>query len=185
MLDFAYELKIPKERVAVLIGKEGKIKSQIEIQSQTRLLIDSVEGDVRIRGSDPIRLFSCREIVRAIGRGFNPEAALQLLKQDVTLEVISIDSYASNQSQFERLRGRVIGEGGKARRVLEELTGVSISVYGKTVSLLGDYEGMVIARRAIDSLLNGSRHATVYSWLERQRRQMKSRRITDSANSFK
>ena len=30
MAEFAYQVKIPKERVAVLIGKKGEVKKQIE-----------------------------------------------------------------------------------------------------------------------------------------------------------
>ena len=74
--EFSYELKIPKERVAVLIGKKGEIKKQIEQATNTKLKIDSKEGDVEISGEDALKLYATREIIRAIGRGFNPEIAM-------------------------------------------------------------------------------------------------------------
>jgi ribosomal RNA assembly protein len=174
-MDYAYELKIPRERVAVLIGKSGKTKSDLEKATKTKLDIDSVEGEIKISGNDPLQLFTCREIVRAIARGFNPESAMKLLKQDMALEIMGVEQYAG-EKDLGRIRGRVIGEGGKARRIIEELTECNVSVYGKTVSIIGDFEGMNIARRAIESLLGGSQHATVYKWLERQRRELKRRR---------
>lgn len=177
MADFAYELKIPKDRIAVLIGKDGEVKRKVEQHTGTELHIDSDEGEVGITGDDPIHLFTCREIVRAVARGFNPDVALNLLKQDFSLEIINIDQYAKSKSDLARLRGRVIGEGGKARKLIEELTDCNVSVYGKTVALLGDYEGLVIARRAVESLLSGSGHANVYRWLEKQRRELKRRRM--------
>ena len=36
MDEYRYELKIPKERVAVLIGKDGSIKKEIEKNTKTK-----------------------------------------------------------------------------------------------------------------------------------------------------
>lgn len=173
--EYAYELKIPKERVAVLIGRQGEIKKQIERATKTRLDIDSAEGDVSISGTDALLLYTAREIVRAIGRGFSPDIALLLLKQDYGFEVLQLAPYAKTKADAERLRGRVIGEGGKSRKVIEELTDCFVSVYGKTVSIIGRVEDLPSARRAVESLLSGSRHATVYKWLERRRKEHRTK----------
>ena len=86
--EFSYELKIPKDRVAVLIGQKGKIKRDFESQTKTKMKIDSQEGDVILTGKDSLALYSLREVIRAIGRGFNPEIASLLFKQDYVLEII-------------------------------------------------------------------------------------------------
>lgn len=169
--EFSYELRIPRERVAVLIGKKGETKRAIEHETKTKIIVNSEEGDIRIKGKDALPLYLAREIVRAIGRGFNPELALQLLKQDYAFEIITITEYARNPNDLERLRGRVIGEGGKSRRTIEDLTQTSICVFGKTVSIIGPADYMVDARRAVESLLSGSPHAHVYKWLEKRRRE--------------
>ena len=41
MPEFTYEIKIPKERVAVLIGKKGETKNRIETTAGVSLNIDS------------------------------------------------------------------------------------------------------------------------------------------------
>lgn len=171
--EFAYELKIPKERVAVLIGVKGELKRQLEQVTKTKIQVDSQEGDVVITGKDPLLLYSCREIVRAISRGFSPEIAMQLLKTDYGIEFISIQDYARTPNNLERLRGRVIGEGGKSRRTIEDLTFTNISVYGKTIGIIGRLEYVPNARKAIESLLSGRKHGTVYKFLERKRREMR------------
>ena len=171
--EFAYELKIPKDRVAVLIGKKGGLKRQLEQVTKTKIKIDSDEGDVSISGKDALLLYTCREIVRAIGRGFNPEIAMQLLKQDYGIEFISLNDYAATPKMLERLRGRVIGEGGKSRRTIEDLTFTNISVYGKTIGIIGRLEGIPNARRAVEALLSGRKHGTVYKFLERKRKEMR------------
>jgi len=120
---FRNELKIPKERIAVLIGINGKEKSKLEKRTDTTISIDSKEGDVIIEGQDALSLYSCREIVRSIARGFNPDVANLLLKQDYGLEVINILDFAKSKNDLIRLKGRLIGEKGKSRNTIEELSG--------------------------------------------------------------
>jgi len=175
--EYAYELKIPRERIAVLIGKEGAVKKQIESATATSLDIDSNEGEVKLIGTDAIGLYTCREVVRAIGRGFNPEIAFLLLKQDYGFEMISIADFADTKNDSVRLKGRVIGESGKSRRVIEELTGCNVSVYGKTVALVGGVEWLPSARRAVEALLSGSPHSAVYHWLEKRRKELRHREL--------
>lgn len=170
--EYSYEVKIPKDRVAVLIGKKGEIKKQIEKSTKTRIDVDSKEGEVLITGTDAIKLYTAKEIIRAIGRGFNPDIAQQLLKQDYGLEIIPID--AKNKQDMERLKGRVIGQEGKSRKTIEQLTGAYICVYGKTISIIGKFEGLDLARRAIQMLLTGSPHSNVFKMLEKRIKDMRT-----------
>lgn len=172
-LEFSYELRIPKERVAVLIGKKGSVKKSLEAHTKTTISIDSKEGEVRITGKDSLSLFCLKEVILAIGRGFNPDIAQLLLKQDYVLEVIYLSEYAKNKNHLIRLRGRVIGAEGKARSIIERLTETYITVYGKTVAIIGSNERAVLARRAMNSLIEGSPHANVYKWLEKTRKELR------------
>jgi ribosomal RNA assembly protein len=180
MTQYQYELKIPKGRIAVLIGKEGSVKKEIEEETKTKLNIDSNEGDVFVLGEDALGLYSAREVIKAVGRGFNPDVALLLLKPDFVFEVINLPDYAGkSKDNLLRLKGRVIGKEGKARRVIEELTSCSICVYGKTISIIGLAENVGIAKQAIDTLLRGSTHANIYKFLEKKRREFKRKEILD------
>ena len=173
MAEYSYELKIPLARVAVVIGTSGKVKKEIEETTGTHLQIDSSEGDVFITGEDALGLYTAREVIGAIGRGFNPEIAKLLLRPEYASEQINIDDYAKTKKHEIRLRGRVIGTEGKARMVIEELTDCNISVYGKTITIIGEIEKVAICKRAVENLLSGSQHSTVYRWLEKQRREIK------------
>jgi len=176
---FRYELKIPKERIAVLIGTSGIEKSKLEKQTHTQITIDSKEGDVIIEGTDALLLYTCREIVRAIARGFNPDIATLLLKPDYGLEVITILDFAKSKNDVIRLKGRLIGEKGKSRNTIEDLSGAPLSIYGKTISIIGDFEGLQIARRAIEMLLQGSAHRNVYKWMETQKKNLIKKRFME------
>lgn len=177
-MEYSYELKIPRDRIAVLIGKKGEIKSQLEEETKTKIKVDSDEGDVTISGDDALNLYTTREMIKAVGRGFNPDIAKLLLKQDYCFEAIMLADYGKTKNDFERLKGRVIGTEGKCRKLIENLTETYISVYGKTISIIGETENATIARRAVDSLLKGSTHSTVYRFLEKQRSQMKRKNYT-------
>lgn len=170
--EFSYELKIPEERIGALIGTDGETKKQIEEQAGCQLDI-SKEGDVTVTGNDGIKLYTVREIVKAVGRGFNPDIALLLLKPDYTLELIELKDIAGkSKNTMLRLKGRIIGKGGKSREEIERLTNTYISVYGKTVGIIGEVSWTALARQAIGMLLDGSMHRTVYRFLEKKKKEM-------------
>ena len=180
MVEYSYELKVPKNRVAVIIGKNGGIKKEIEESTKTKLSIDSKEGDVFVTGEDALGLYTAREIIKAIGRGFNPDVARLLLKPDYIFEVVDLSEYAGKSKEaMLRLKGRVIGKEGKSRKIIEELTECNISVFGKTISIIGLPESTANARHAIESLLRGSTHTNVYKWLERRRRELNRRALME------
>jgi len=179
MEEFQQGLKVPKDRIAVIIGEKGKTKRDLEDALGVKVHVDSDEGEVTLSGRDSIMIYTASEVVKAIARGFNPDVATLLLKTDYQLEIINVTDYAEGQKAIQRLRGRVIGEGGKARRTVEELTDAFISVYGKTVCIIGEADSASAAKRGIDALLSGAPHATVYRLLEKLRRERKRKDINE------
>ena len=118
------------------------------------------------------------EIVLAIGRGFSPENAMKLLKGENSLHIIDLHEFVGKSAdQMERIKGRIIGEGGKARRNVENLSNTLISVYGKTVSVIGSPEQLKSTIDAISSLSSGRMHGSVYSKLESVRRREKLEKL--------
>ena len=170
-------VRIPKERVGVLIGHNGETKQAIEQQAHVTLIIDSDEGEITIddtKAQDPLVGLKVDDIVKAIGRGFATEAAFRLFKEDTELYIFDIYDYAGKtESHLERVKARIIGRDGKTKRVIETITGANVAIYGHTVSVIADFEGMDIAKRAIDMLLSGSQHPTVYRFLEREMKKVR------------
>ncbi len=172
MEEYSYELKIPLERIAVLIGTEGETKKELENNTKSKIDV-SAEGDVTITGNDALLLYTARDIVQAIARGFNPKIAQLLLKTDYVLEIIDLRGVAGkSKNTQERLKGRVIGKAGKSREELERLTDTHISVYGKTIGIIGEVQQVAASREAVAMLLSGSMHKTVFAFLERKKKQM-------------
>jgi len=166
--------RIPEDRIGVLIGPGGRTKQEIGRRTATTIRIDAEDGEVRIEGpdTDPIRAIKARDIVIAIGRGFSPERAFRLLKDDAYLEVLDIKFTTGKREKdaLRRIRARAIGARGRARSRIEELTGCSMSVYGSTVALIGEEDELERAARAVSLLLKGSEHSTVFHFLARARR---------------
>jgi len=171
------ELSIPEERIGVLIGKEGEIKKRIEELSDCNVRISSKTGVVKIECEDPYKFMRVQDVIKAIAHGFNPEIAIKLLEDDMTtLDIIDLTSYVSDK-HLQRIKGRIIGKEGSMRKTIEDLLNVHISVYGKTVAIIGDVESVAVAREAIEMLVEGAQHSTVIKFLERKRRELKMRSL--------
>ncbi|MDH7477288.1 MAG: KH domain-containing protein [Candidatus Bathyarchaeota archaeon] len=174
-------LKIPKERVGALIGPEGKTKKIIEEKLSVEIQIDSETGDITLmlaeNANDPSLLFKAKDVVTAIGRGFSPEHAFRLIHdEEAILDVIDLRTiFGRSESDIRRIKGRIIGMDGKTRKIIEELTDANICVYGHTVSIIGNVDQAQAAREAIQMLINGSQHSTVYRFLHRKRRELKKK----------
>lgn len=176
-------VKIPRERIGALVGPNGRVKEVIEKKLLVSLEVDSETGDIKIvlwpTAQDPSLLFRAKEVITAIGRGFSPERAFRLIGEDeAVLEVIDLrEIVGKSQSDMKRLKGRIIGKEGKTRRIIEELTEAGVSVFGHTISVIGDMEQAEAAKEAIQMFLRGSQHRTVYRFLHRKRRELKKKKM--------
>ena len=181
-MSFQHTVKIPKERIGALIGKGGRVKQQIEKRCGVKIEIDSETGDTMImdnKSADRLEAFRAVEAITAISRGFSPERAYRLFDDDeLIFQQIDLHDYTGKSpNALERIKGRVIGEGGKARRMIEELSGAYISVYGHTVCLIGNFREVKLATDAIAMLSKGSMHKTVYNMLQGAKRRDKMDRM--------
>src|SRR2546430_4359397 len=109
-----------------------------------------------------------RDILHAMARGFSEDRAFRLLDEDAYFEVFDIKDFAHSKNRVAQIRARLIGTRGKTRRLIEELTGVEVSVWGHTIALIGGTIEIAIARPAVFMLLRGSEHNTEYRFLERK-----------------
>jgi len=187
-----FYITIPQNRIGALIGPKGRVKQRIEEMAGVDIEIDSGSGDVCVSSTDdtedPFLVIKARDFVTAVGRGFNPDTAYYLLEDDIYLEIINLKLVVgTNPNKIMRFRGRIIGREGRTRKVIEETTGTKISVFGNTVGIIGPYERVKVAREAIYLILEGSKHGTVYAYLEERAQQMRfdTREIWDKASRDK
>lgn len=172
-------IRIPQERIGVLIGPEGSTLEEIEERSGADLTVDSESGEVFIDDEDvydPILTLKTQDIVKAIGRGFSPRRAFRLWQDDAFLELIDLSEYLGRKrKRIEQIKGRIIGKEGRTREHIEAMTDVHLSIYGKTVGIIGEPAESAIARDAIEMLIEGAQHSAVYTMLEERRRDLRLR----------
>jgi ribosomal RNA assembly protein len=176
-------VRIPKERVGVLIGPEGKVKRDIEERLAVKLEIESEGGGVGImvneNAPDPTVLFRAKDVVTAIGRGFSPDQAYRLIRsEDTIFDFIDLRViFGRSDSDITRVKSRIIGMNGKTRRTIEELTDADVVVYGHTVGMIGTFEQVDAARNAVQMIIQGCEHHTVYNFLQKKRRELKKQEL--------
>ncbi|MDY6778403.1 MAG: KH domain-containing protein [Candidatus Nanohaloarchaea archaeon] len=145
-------VRIPDERVGVLIGEGGETVDEIQDLTDAEITIE--DNEVTVDCDDPLDEIRALNIVKAIGRGFSPERALRLLEENSTLVVIDVTHFESTDNGKERLKGRVIGRNGEAKE-----------------HILGPVRKVEVAKKAVEMLLDGRSHATAYQYLEQNKAQ--------------
>ncbi len=165
---FSEAIRIPKERIAVLIGSKGSFKISLQNKLDVKIKVDSEEGVVEISSEDGFNNYLCKNVIQLIGRGLTPDEALLILNEEYGAEIINIKDFTgSSKKKQERVKGRLIGEEGKVRKLLEKLTNTKIVIYGKTVTIVGLIKNTEIAKRAVEKLILGAPHGHVYAMIER------------------
>jgi len=157
MKDF---IRIPEERMKLLRADPRIQKKLIEMCDCKFHFHD----DVEIENDDVLKIFRVKEVVKAFGRGFYIDDALNMLDESFYLEVVEIES--KSKDRINVLRGRVIGREGRTKKIIEKASSAKLSIYGKTISIIGRWDEVQIAKEAVDLILSGSKHSTVYRLLK-------------------
>ena len=162
MIDY---IAIPEERMKILKKNEKWIK---KLEELTNAKIKMNE-EIKIEGNDFLQIMRIKEVLKAFGRGFGFNIALNLLDEEYYLEVINLKEYTKSRNRMVVLKGRVIGTKGKMKKIIERETNTKIAIYGKTISIIGKFENLRIAEKVIRMILEGKKHGTVLRFLEEKR----------------
>jgi len=173
-------MRVGKKRIAVVIGNQGETKKEIENKLGVDIDLNSKTGDCEIfpniehQNYTPLNVYTAQKIVNAISRGFNPVKAMKLLEDNYELEIMNLISIlGKSEKRITRIKGRIIGRNGEMRKAIERFSECFISVYGKTVSIIAEYNNLQIARKAVKMLINGLPHHVVLRFLENKYQEKK------------
>ena len=161
----------------------AKHRDLLERELNVKLHVD-LSGSVTIEPKEDTtleQLMKAKEVIEAINYGFDINTALELKKENYVLIVINLREYIDKDkiNHLIRIKGRIIGEEGRARKTIEELSGAKIVISNWTVAIIGDYESAKAAKEAIEMLIQGRQHATVYKRLQSWRREMRRRKLEE------
>ena len=131
------------------------------------------------KATDPSLLLKAKDVATAIGRGFTPEVVFRLIRNEeeifdlIDLRVI----FGRSESDIKRIKGRIIGAEGETRKLIEELSEADVVVYGHTVGLIGSFEQVDTAHNAVQMIIEGCQHHTVYNYLQKKRTELKKEKL--------
>lgn len=161
-------VKVSDDRINFL---ENNAVQKVEENTGADVYLNKADRMLEIEHEDSVTEMDIARVFEAISMGFDYETSAELMNEKMTrFEVINIKNQTRNDKEFRRQKGRIIGENGKTKRVVSELTEASIQVSGNKVGIVGDTGDAVRARKAIMKIVQGSPHSNVYSELEKYKR---------------
>lgn len=146
---------VPEKRVRVIVGCKERFEGLTGVSL-------TVNGNEVVLEGDSFNVFKAKRIILAMARGFGFGKASLLWRDGFDLLVLDVSDFGNTPNRRRVLKGRVIGRGGAVKRFIERRSGVSVVVFGDTVSVVGEFDAVEVAGRAIVALLNGCKIGTAF-----------------------
>lgn len=144
----------------------SQLFSQLKNETECNIIYDDQKQNIKVECGDSVTEQAVAKSIKAFNYGVPTPDCLSLLNPAQHLEIIDIERHTNNSRDTERTLGRIIGEGGRTRELMEELTGASVSVKRSKVVIVGDFTSVEQVRYAVSMLVNGAPHSAVYAHLE-------------------
>jgi len=140
-----------------------KFNRKLEKALDVKVMVKN--NEVTIDGS-PEDEYIAEKVIDAVSFGFPLEIALLIKKEDFLFETLSIKDY-THRKDLERIRARIIGREGRTLGTLNNLTECYFEIKNNEVGIIGSPELIENAQKAVISLIQGSKQANVYGYLEK------------------
>jgi ribosomal RNA assembly protein len=113
-------------------------------------------------------------VINAVNLGHSPDNGMKLENETFVLDTIDVKDYVKDHKRLKSIMGRIIGQEGSTRKIIEDITKCNVSVKDHFVSIIGPYENTLLVHEALDMLIKGASHKSLYSYLERNKNNIES-----------
>lgn len=142
-------------------------RNKKRLEKKLNVEIENRGKEVSLTGK-PEDEYIAGKVIEALDFGFPFSDALAIKEKNYVFEVLNIKDY-TKKKDLERIRGRIIGKGGKTLGTLSNLTNCSLEIKDNKIGIIGDTENIKNALDALASLIRGTKQSNVYSYLERHK----------------
>jgi ribosomal RNA assembly protein len=154
-------VKIPEKEVSRVVRSVSELERVSGVRVEREGSVFYIEGG----GASE---WNCEQVLKALGNGFSTKNAFKLFSDDYFADEIDVESAVwRKEKALGRVKGRIIGGEGKAKEVIERLTGVRMVVGDKKVFFIGRFDEVKNAKEAVLRLMEGVKHSQVYNYLKR------------------
>jgi len=147
------------DNILKIVEKKNKLEKVLNVKITIR------EKEIFFEGS-PENEYLAEKVLEALDFGFPLSVALLIKTQDFLFEILDIKNY-THRKDFETIRARIIGRGGKTLKTLNNLTECNFEIKDNNVGIIGSPELIKNAQDAVILIVQGSKQANVYSFLEK------------------
>lgn len=124
------------------------------------------DSEVSIDGA-AVDEYIAEKVIDSLGFGFPLKFSLLIKdEENYEFEVINIKDF-TKRKDLQSVRARIIGQGGRALRTLAQLTKCYFELKDNNIGIIGDVNYIKNAQDSLISLIKGTKHANVYSYLEK------------------
>lgn len=165
------KIPVPAHRYTPLKENWLKIFTPVVEHLQLQIRFNLKTRNVEIRTcnetKDIANLQKAADFVKAFIYGFEVEDALALLRlDDLFVETFEIKDVRTLKGDHQsRAVGRLAGKGGRTKFTIENVTKTRIVLADTKIHILGSYQNIQLAKRAICNLILGSPPSKVYGHL--------------------
>lgn len=152
-------IKLIVEKLPRITKNRKKLETVLKVKIENRGTEVYLEGDSEDE-------YLAEKVIKALDFGFPYAVAIEIKSEDLAFETLNIKEY-TNQKNLARVRGRVIGTGGKVLKTLSNLTNCYLELKDNKIGIIGKYELLKYAEEAITLLVKGSKVGNVYAYLEK------------------